>query len=138
MAALRASEELFRVFAQAMPNQVWAADASGRIDWLNRQVEDYFGSSVRQKGESWAALLHPDDRRDAAARWHHSVATGEIYETEFRLRDRERAQGRRVIRPVAQRMLREFDHALVLARGKRRRRRRKHAMRTASPAAAEW
>ncbi|TDR94913.1 PAS domain-containing protein [Enterovirga rhinocerotis] len=86
MAALRASEELFRVFAQAMPNQVWAADASGRIDWLNRQAEEYFGSSVQQSSENWAALLHLEDRSDAAERWHHSVATGEIFETELRLR----------------------------------------------------
>ena len=92
VAALRASEELFRVFAQAMPNQVWAADASGRIDWLNQQVDDYFGSPA-ERGEdaTWAQFLHPDDEAEAVAAWRQAVAEGRVYETEVRLRRRDGA-----------------------------------------------
>ena len=84
---LRASEELFRVFAQAMPNQVWAADAAGEIDWLNQQVDDYFGRSAgHSEPETWSRLIHPEDVENAAAAWRRSVDSGEVYENEFRLR----------------------------------------------------
>lgn len=87
VAKLRASEELFRVFAQAMPNQVWAADAGGEIDWLNQQVDDYFGQLLeRREAVKWSRLVHPDDVEGAAAGWHRAVRTGEVYESEFRLR----------------------------------------------------
>ena len=87
VSALRASEELFRVFAQVMPNQVWATDAKGRIDWLNLQVEAYFGSSAQRYVDAFRdGLVHPDDAEVAAAAWRRSVETGEVYETEFRLR----------------------------------------------------
>ncbi|HMO29112.1 PAS domain-containing protein [Enterovirga sp.] len=89
MAALRASEELFRVFAQAMPNQVWAADAEGRIDWLNQQAIDYFDFVPPLTKASWSAMLHPDDRDQARTRWRQTVARGEVFEIEFRLRRRD-------------------------------------------------
>jgi PAS domain S-box-containing protein len=91
VSALRASEELFRVFAQAMPNQVWAADASGRIDWLNQQVDEYFGPPREREGVDWTQLVHPDDAPAAVTAWQGAVARGEVYETEFRLRRRDGA-----------------------------------------------
>ncbi|WP_375460724.1 PAS domain-containing protein [uncultured Enterovirga sp.] len=84
--ALRDSEERFGVFAQVMPNQVWAADASGRLDWVNQQVQGYFGLQASTGGASWMGVVHPDDVGLAAERWARSIATGDVYETEFRLR----------------------------------------------------
>ena len=85
--ALRDSEERFRVFAQVMPNQVWAANAAGELDWLNQQVLSYFGPKARDsQGGGWIRMVHPDDVPESVERWSRSVATGEVYETEFRLR----------------------------------------------------
>ena len=90
VAKLRASEELFRVFAQAMPNQVWAADAGGEIDWLNQQVDEYFGGArERGEGTTWADLVHPDELRAAVAAWQRAVRNGVVFENEFRLRRRD-------------------------------------------------
>ena len=89
--AINASEAQFRTFAQAMPNHVWTAPPSGLLDWFNDRVSEYSGRSADElRGSGWAAIVHPEDREAAGARWAHSIDTGEDYETEFRI---ERADG---------------------------------------------
>lgn len=86
-AALAASETEFRTFAQAMPNQVWAAQPDGLLDWFNQRVYDYSGFAAGAlDGNGWAAMVHPDDAVLATERWRASLASGERYDTEFRLR----------------------------------------------------
>ncbi|WP_426130436.1 PAS domain-containing protein [Pararhizobium sp. PWRC1-1] len=85
---LRSSEEQFRGFAQAVPNQIWTAKPDGYLDWFNDRVYDYIGvqpGSLDGKG-AWAANVHPDDMTTAADVWLRSLQTGEVYETEFRIR----------------------------------------------------
>lgn len=85
--ALQASEELFRSFAEAMPNHVWSASPHGRLDWFNARTYEYCGVDPGAlDGDGWTAIVHPDDLTDAAARWAEAQSTGETYETEFRLR----------------------------------------------------
>lgn len=86
--ALARSEAQFRVFAQAMPNQVWAARANGDLYWLNDQAYAYSGTSVGTMDgpTAWGTIVHPDDLPIAAQRWAAAIATGTIYETEFRIR----------------------------------------------------
>ncbi|WP_066800019.1 hybrid sensor histidine kinase/response regulator [Sphingomonas soli] len=84
--AINASEAEFRAFAQAMPNHVWTSAPTGMLDWFNDRVVEYCGRSAEElRGVGWAATVHPDDRDGAAARWAHSIETGESYETEFRI-----------------------------------------------------
>ena len=84
---LRDSEARFRSFAQAIPNHFWTARPDGRIDWFNDQVVRYGGPEIETlDGDSWTAMVHPDDVAPARARWAHALGAGEVYETEFRLR----------------------------------------------------
>ena len=87
-AALRQSEEQFRVFAQAMPNHVWAAHADGFIFWLNDQSYSYTGAALGTMTgiNAWGDVVHPDDLPVATACWRTALATGTVYETEFRIR----------------------------------------------------
>jgi PAS domain S-box-containing protein len=86
-AALRESEEQFRVFAQAIPNHVWAGHANGELYWFNDQVYNYTGMPTGSlDGSAWTNIVHPDDLPDAAHLWESSLRTGDIYETEFRIR----------------------------------------------------
>ena len=87
-ASRRESEEQFRVFAQAIPNQVWAAYPDGELYWFNDQFYAYCGYP---KGsllgpDAWAAIVHPDDVGPVAAAWDHARANEAVYETEYRLR----------------------------------------------------
>ncbi len=85
---LRRSEEQFRVFAQAVPNQVWAATGDGHLDWFNAQVYAYCGVApgTLNGAETWGRIVHADDLPQAVEAWSRSLATGETYEVEFRIR----------------------------------------------------
>jgi len=85
--ALRDSEEQFRVFAQTVPNHVWAARPDGLLYWFNNRVSEYAGaSSTDLEGVEWTKIVHPDDLKKAAAAWERALTTGAVYETEFRIR----------------------------------------------------
>ena len=86
-AAVRASEAEFRAFAQAMPNHVWAAGPDGLLDWFNVRVYEYSGAQPGTlNGDLWSGMVHPEDIGPATQRWKESLASGQTYETEFRLR----------------------------------------------------
>jgi PAS domain S-box-containing protein len=85
--ALRASEAQLLGLAQALPNQVWTAQADGRLDWLNDSVMAYSGLPDEVlKGDGWTTIVHPDDLAQAATAWASALASGQHYQTEFRLR----------------------------------------------------
>ena len=87
-AALRESEAQFRVFAQATPIQIWASWADGALYWFNPQVYAYTGQRQGELdgSDGWLANLHPEDADRAAETWARAVASGQVYETEFRVR----------------------------------------------------
>jgi PAS domain S-box-containing protein len=86
-AELRASERQFRTMAQAMPNHVWTATPDGRLDWFNDRVYAFSGAAPGAlDGDGWTSLVHPDDLPAAAGRWAQALASGQAYETQFRLR----------------------------------------------------
>ena len=85
--ALRQSEEEFRTLAEALPHHVWTARADGFLNWFNPRVYEYAGASPGElDGEKWGRIVHPDDIPGAVAAWTRSIASGEAYEIEFRLR----------------------------------------------------
>ncbi|RYF41553.1 MAG: hybrid sensor histidine kinase/response regulator, partial [Comamonadaceae bacterium] len=85
--SLRASEEQFRAFSEVMPNQVWAADTTGLLDWFNPRVYEYSGFGPGElEGHGWARMVHPQDLPQGQVRWAQALASGQPYETEFRLR----------------------------------------------------
>ncbi len=99
--ALRESEAQLRIFAESMPNHVWAARPDGWIDWYNNRVYEYLGARPGDlDGERWATALHPDDRAEAWRRWSAAIAGGAPYEAEFRLRRADGAWRRHIARAV--------------------------------------
>lgn len=85
--AMRESEARFRTFAQAMPAQVWAADASGQLNWFNDRIFAYGGYRHEDLvADGWGRMIHPGDLHTLRTRWTESVATGMVFEAEVRLR----------------------------------------------------
>ncbi|MFC5458602.1 hybrid sensor histidine kinase/response regulator [Massilia niabensis] len=81
------SEAKFRTIANAMPQMVWSTLADGFHDYFNQQWYDFTGvPQGSTDGAGWNGIFHPDDQNAAWARWRHSLATGETYEIEYRLR----------------------------------------------------
>ena len=87
-AALRDSEAQFRVFAQATPIQIWASWADGSLYWFNPQVYAYSGlaEGALDGATGWGKIVHPDDLDWASERWVQALASGRVYENEFRIR----------------------------------------------------
>ncbi len=85
--ALRTSEANFRTLTQALPNQVWAAPANGQVNWVNDRTYEYTGTGPGSlAGQRWFSVVHPDDFDRARQRWAIAVASGELFENEYRLR----------------------------------------------------
>jgi PAS domain S-box-containing protein len=88
-AALAASEAKFRTIANAMPQMVWSTLPDGFHDYYNERWYDFTGAIPGDTdGERWATMFHAEDREHAWQRWSHSLATGETYEVQYRLRHR--------------------------------------------------
>jgi PAS domain S-box-containing protein len=83
------SEGTFRVIANAMPQIVWSSLPRGYHDYYNDQWYEFTGVVPGSTdGEGWTELLHPDDRWRVSQAWTFSVATGQPYAIEYRLRHR--------------------------------------------------
>ena len=84
---LAASVERYRQLAEALPEIVWTATADGSLDYANSRWFTYTGLTMASsEGQRWLAAVHPDEQAATLERWTHSVATGEAYEREYRIR----------------------------------------------------
>lgn len=85
--ALRESDRWFRQLADSMPQMVWSTRPDGYHDFYNQRWYDFTGLDYeRTRDQGWADLLHPDDYELTFQRWRHALETGELYETEYRMR----------------------------------------------------
>ena len=86
---LAANEARFRAITNAMPQMVWSTLPDGFHDYYNDQWYAFTGvPQGSTDGDGWSEMFHTDDQAAAQARWRHSLATGERYEIEYRLRHR--------------------------------------------------
>src|SRR4051794_38807195 len=66
---------------------IWTARSDGWIDYCNQRCLDYLGLALGQvRGWDWLAVLHPSDRPLCLDRWKASLAAGQGYEIEYRIR----------------------------------------------------
>ena len=90
LARLAESDIRFRTLADAMPQMVWSTLPDGFHDYYNARWYQFTGvPEGSTDGEAWLGLFHPDDHARTIERWNHSLATGEPYEIEYRLRQRD-------------------------------------------------
>lgn len=85
--ALRQSEAQFRKTLDHIPQMVWSTLPDGYHDYYSRTWYEFTGVPEGvTDGEGWSGMFHPDDQERAWTVWRHSLATGEPYEIEYRLR----------------------------------------------------
>jgi PAS domain S-box-containing protein len=82
-------ETSFDAIANSIDQLIWSTRPDGFHDYFNRRWYEYTGMPVGSTdGEEWNGMFHPDDQERAWGVWRHSLATGEPYHIEYRLRHR--------------------------------------------------
>jgi PAS domain S-box-containing protein len=84
--ALPTSENRLRLIKETIPAIVTSRDADGKLDYVNRRLEDYTGHSGQEIIDSGVDLIHPDDRDSLLRVWRDSQESGERYELDYRMR----------------------------------------------------
>jgi PAS domain S-box-containing protein len=86
-AALRESEARFQLMTNSVNHMVWSATEAGNADYFSDQWRAFLGYDPSANAEiRLGDVVHPDDLKQLRRAWLASVASGEIYENEHRLR----------------------------------------------------
>ncbi|MDD2759993.1 MAG: EAL domain-containing protein [Methylomonas sp.] len=90
--ALRASEERFRLMANASPAMIWITDMQGNTTFVNQTWLNYTGMTLEQatSDKGWLEMVHPEDRESVFSEYYRNSSEHKIILTEYRIR---RAQG---------------------------------------------
>ncbi len=91
-------------FADAIPHQVWIADAHGHSIFANKHWYDYTGLTVGEaKNQEWQAIFHPEDRVEIQQAWQDTLATKGDMVCEGRIKRHDGVYRWHTIRGTAQR-----------------------------------
>jgi PAS domain S-box-containing protein len=85
--ALRESEEKFRLVVDGIAGLVATLTPGGDVDFVNGQVLEYFGKTLDEL-KDWQIIniVHPDDHDRVVTLWANTIANGQPYDVEYRLR----------------------------------------------------
>ncbi|HEX8791220.1 MAG TPA: PAS domain S-box protein [Polyangiaceae bacterium] len=84
---IASADAQFRFIADCIPALAWYAAPDGHIPWYNRRWLEYTGKTLEeQMGWGWESVHDPADLPRVVAKWRASLASGEPWEDEFRLR----------------------------------------------------
>ncbi len=82
-----ADEQARTIFIlESLPVLIWTTTPDGRADYFNPRWLAFTGHSQQQElGEKWLDSLHPDDRPRVLDTWQQRIASGELFQAEYRL-----------------------------------------------------
>jgi PAS domain S-box-containing protein len=72
---------------ESLPVLIWTTTPDGRADYFNPRWLAFTGHTPGEElGEHWLASLHPDDQARVAELWQARLASGDLFQAEYRLR----------------------------------------------------
>jgi PAS domain S-box-containing protein len=75
------------LLVDSIPALIHTARPDGYLDYFNKPWLEYLGVTLdRVAGWNWIDFIHPEDLDGIVAKWRASLATGEIFEYETRVR----------------------------------------------------
>lgn len=84
---IQENERQLRMLTEAIPQQIWRADAAGSVEYCNQHLRNYIGgASSALRGESFYSILHPEDAMLFRQGWEAALAAGGRFENEARVR----------------------------------------------------
>jgi PAS domain S-box-containing protein len=85
-AALRTSEERYRLLVATTTAIVWTTNTEGKFICPQPSWEAYTGQAWDEyAGWGWLEMFHPEDRKALQTRWEYALAERSFYEAEGRL-----------------------------------------------------
>jgi PAS domain S-box-containing protein len=85
--ALQSSERRLRLITDTLPTLAWSALPDGSNAFVSQRWSEYTGISAEEAaGSGWQAAFHPEDIGKHTEKWRASLATGQPFENEARLR----------------------------------------------------
>ena len=82
---IKESAEKFRLLTETVPQMIWMTDAIGNPEYLSSQWIKYAGEMPIN--DYWTVICHPDDTEYSITDWQKSIATGEKFTSEIRLKN---------------------------------------------------
>lgn len=87
--ALQKSEQDFRNLANALPQLVWIADATGNINWFNERWVEFSGRNMEElKQNGWESIHHPEYYKKGMLKFCEHMLSGETWEDTFPLQSK--------------------------------------------------
>ncbi len=87
MRALRESDARFQTIANSISEMVWSTNADGQQDYSNQRWYNFTGLTPSSTTiEVWHDIVHPDEKSAAKNAWQASIASGEPFQAEYRLK----------------------------------------------------
>ncbi|RUT69219.1 PAS domain S-box protein [Flavobacterium cupreum] len=81
------SEKRFRSLTESIPQLIWETDEKGNALFASGKWLEFTG--IHPKGEEeWRSMIHPNDFEENAKTWSHSLATGEPYRCDVRIKNK--------------------------------------------------
>ncbi len=87
---IRHSEEKFRTLAETLPQLVWITDKNGVQEYASSRWKEYTGLEP-EGADTWQQVVNTEDMPLIAKAWMESIETGEHYQSEARLKNKEGA-----------------------------------------------
>lgn len=85
--ASKDSDDQLVLLAERLPQLVWFTGPDGYHDYFNQRWYNLTGMTAEQcRGEGWKSGVHPADRPHVDERWRQALASGNLYEAQYRLR----------------------------------------------------
>ena len=86
---VEASEKNFRQLTELLPEKISNADTNGEVFYYNQTWSDYTGLSIAELiSNGWSKLVSPDKLPEIGKKWKHSLETGELFEYEIQILDK--------------------------------------------------
>lgn len=79
-------ERQLRLLTEAIPQQIWAADANGKIEYCNRDLLEHVNRREAELlGEAFFSIVHPEDAALFRKEWEAARISGERFEVQARI-----------------------------------------------------
>ena len=84
------SERDLRQVLDSMPQKITNADTEGNVIYFNKKWLDDTGLEFEKlKGWGWEKVIHPDDAEMTKTKWTNSFKTGDVFDMECRILNKE-------------------------------------------------